>query len=185
MLQQLPALEQRVVHIVRDSRGVAYSRRKQVRWTDAVDGSRFMLMRPALRTGVGWTAKNLLCATLRPPVRPVLRLRYERFAADPAGALDRLARWLGREVPEVTRRRLADGLLEPGTHHTVAGNPVRMYRGALPIAVDEEWRRALPRRDRAAVAAVTWPLLLAYGYLPARRGRRAPQAPASGAAVES
>jgi hypothetical protein len=48
--------------------------------------------------------------------------------------------------------------------HTVAGNPMRFANGSLSIELDDEWRTAMPVRDRVSVAAATWPLLARYGY---------------------
>ena len=51
-----------------------------------------------------------------------------------------------------------------GVQHSVAGNPVRMRDGGVTLRADEEWRSAMTLGDRRTVAAVTWPLLLRYGY---------------------
>jgi len=49
--------------------------------------------------------------------------------------------------------------------HTVAGNTDRFLTGPIELAVDDEWKTRLRRRDHRLVTALTWPLLLRYGYL--------------------
>ena len=54
--------------------------------------------------------------------------------------------------------------LPPG--HTVAGNPDR-FQSEVKIKTDIEWQTKMPRADRLLVTALTFPLLLHLGYLPA------------------
>ena len=49
-------------------------------------------------------------------------------------------------------------------NHTVAGNPARHRHGLVPMRLDDEWRTAMPTRDRRLVTAMTYPLLRRYGY---------------------
>jgi hypothetical protein len=49
-------------------------------------------------------------------------------------------------------------------NHIFSGNPMRAKSGAVPFRIDEEWRVAMPRKDRLKVTAATWPLLSRYGY---------------------
>jgi hypothetical protein len=61
--------------------------------------------------------------------------------------------------------------------HSVKGNPDRFRTGPIEIRLDDEWRRAMRPRDRRVVTALTWPLLLRYGYA---AGRARPQPPSPG-----
>ena len=54
--------------------------------------------------------------------------------------------------------------LHLGPNHTVAGNPVRFRRGDVAIEADLEWRSRLETGPRRIVTALTWPLLLRYGF---------------------
>jgi hypothetical protein len=97
-------------------------------------------------------------------------LRYEDFAASPRETIAAVLAFLGEdaELP------FADGAtVELGVNHTVAGNPNRFRTGPVTIALDSEWRSRMPRPRRLAVRALTWPLLLRYGYRPGRRGASA------------
>jgi hypothetical protein len=65
--------------------------------------------------------------------------------------------------------QLAEGRLAAGRNHTVAGNPVRLTQGEIRIRPDLEWRTGLRPSARRTVTALTWPLLLRYGF-PLRTG---------------
>jgi hypothetical protein len=156
-----------VVHLVRDSRAVAFSRTKTVRWPDTVDRE-YMRRKNAFEMSLGWAAKNLLCHAFEPSTGRKLFLRYESFVAEPRAHVGRILDWLGVDVPADSLAFLEAEAFEPRAMHTVAGNPVRMHEGPLQIRLDEAWRRELPRRDRWTAILLTWPLLALYGYVPAR-----------------
>jgi hypothetical protein len=59
---------------------------------------------------------------------------------------------------------LQDNRLSLGPNHTVAGNPIRFRRGDIPIVPDVEWQERLEPGARRIVTALTWPLLLRYGF---------------------
>lgn len=90
-----------------------------------------------------------------------MRLRYEDFVAAPGESVDRVRAWLGEPGPSPVG---ADGTVELGGNHAVAGNPVRFTTGPVAIRADDEWRHAMPARHRALVTTVTLPLLGRYGY---------------------
>ena len=171
-------LDLRVVHIVRDSRGVAYSWTKEVRRPESEDAGYMARYSPA-RSALLWDAHNVLLALLPRLGTSTRRVRYEDLVADPAGILQDLADFAG--VP-VDRRALAflDGATaQLSVGHTVSGNPVRFHTGPIRLRADDEWRSRLPRRQQWVTSALTLPLLARYGYLrrpfsghpPARTGR--------------
>jgi hypothetical protein len=90
-------------------------------------------------------------------------LRYEDLVADPAGTTRRIALFAGAG-PDIGLPFDADGSLVLRPTHSVAGNPARHRTGAVPVAADDEWRSALPRRSRWLVTALTAPLLGRLGY---------------------
>ncbi|MEO8293300.1 MAG: sulfotransferase [Actinomycetota bacterium] len=143
-----------VLHLVRDSRAVAYSlceRRKYDPASGETWGGHGLG-----RTIAGWTATNALVGALgRVPSVPYLRLAYEEFCEDPDRALARVAVLLGEPLPSALGHRRID----PGIQHQVAGNPVRFVRGPIEIRPDDEWRRSMSPVRRGVVTAATWPML--------------------------
>ncbi len=63
------------------------------------------------------------------------------------------------------RPRIVDGIkIELDSTHIVSGNPMRFAHGRLTLNLDDEWEKAMNRRERHLVTLITWPLLLLYGY---------------------
>lgn len=162
MLDLLPALDLRVVHLVRDARAVAHSRR---RWKPAPDklDVPYMGRRGSVRSAVAWNISNvgteLFC---RAPER-YLRLRYEDFAERPRESVDRILRM-------VTDRPLPlpfvdDRTVMLGPTHSIKGNADRLQVGPVEIKLDDQWKTTMVPRERRLVTALTWPLLARYGYL--------------------
>lgn len=162
LLARLAELDLYVVHLVRDPRANAYSRRRQVR---GVATDHYLPTTGPVRASLGWLRRNALIDVL---VRPgqgnrFSRLRYEDFCADPRGSVEDLCRLVGEErspLPFTGERTVP---LPPG--HLPAGNPLRAGSGELTVALDDEWTTRMGRRARLTAAAVALPLMRRYGYL--------------------
>ena len=156
-----PTLDVRVVHLVRDPRGVAYSWTKTVARPEA-DGSMMPTYSPA-RTAMRWVTDNLGFEALHALGVPMERVRYEDLLADPVGVLRRLTALA--DLPG-TSFDFVDGaevhVQEP--MHSIAGNPMRFGGDRMTLRLDDAWRTKLPAKDRRTVTAMCAPLLKRYGY---------------------
>jgi hypothetical protein len=171
LLTRIPEADVRVVHLVRDSRGVIFSWQKHVRKPDRPADSDEMLRYGVLSASGRYVLYNLLTEGLRRTGAPYLMLRYEDLVASPIEALRRILRGVddaGREAPLPFVR---NGSVTLRPSHTVDGNPMRFARGPVKLSLDDEWRTRLGRGDRVLVSMLTSPLLVRYGYL---RGRGTP-----------
>jgi hypothetical protein len=167
ILGQADGLDVRVAHIVRDSRGVAFSWSKRVHRPEITDRVEYMpTYRPA-GCALRWMADNLLVGWMKWAGMPRMMIRYEDLVTTPRRELQRLARHVGEEAPGMTEGSLRPGEVELGLDHTVAGNPMRFQQGALALRLDDAWKHEMPPGQRASVTVLTWPLLRQYGYLPA------------------
>jgi GT2 family glycosyltransferase len=154
----------RLLHLVRDPRGVANSWTRRVRRPEITDHEEFMpVYRPSYMAAL-WSGHNLLLAALRLRGVSAYRLNYEQFTADPRGALQAVARFLGR--PDVALDFVADDnrTVTLNTTHSVAGNPMRFQTGPVAVRRDRKWRREMPRRAQLLVGAMTLPVARAFGY---------------------
>jgi hypothetical protein len=158
VLRRMPGVDIRLLHLVRDSRGVAWSWAKLVR----SDPEHYMRRFSPPVTAVRWVAYNLMVESLGWFGVPRLLLRYESLVAQPQAALAAIAAFVGRPVGPGALAFLDGGKARLGAHHTVAGNPMRMQAGQIDIGLDEAWRASMPFRQRAEVTALTWPLLRHY-----------------------
>jgi hypothetical protein len=175
LLKYLP--EARVVHLVRDPRGIAQSHHWRIR-----EGRGFKFMRRRFAAGgvtaplflllgaASWTVGNALCElTRRAYPDRVLTLRYEDLRDDPAGAVEAVGAAFGVPVADVVER-LALGEAFP-VGHNVGGNHIRLQGEVRFDGAAERARPPLPRWAELATLALCWPLMRRYGYGP---GRAAP-----------
>jgi hypothetical protein len=165
ILAQVPGIELHIVHLVRDSRAVAFSwkrvrRRPEIHWK-AEDMPTERVRKSASR----WMMHNTTAELLSGRAASYCRVRYEDFVADPGGEMARILapfEWAGEGASKLAGAEIT---LEPA--HTVSGNPMRFKQGPMTIRLDDEWREAMHPRDRWSATALTWPLLVRYGYVSA------------------
>ena len=165
LVRRMRGVDLRLVHLVRDSRGVAFSWTKRMRRVEVVSGDALMATDTPLKMSARYLGYNLLFHLLRTFGVRGLLLRYESLVRDPAGELARVLELAGRPAAAGELGFVGDGWVELGPSHALAGNPMRFRSGRVPLRVDEEWRGRLRRRHRLLTLASTWPLLLRYGYL--------------------
>jgi hypothetical protein len=164
ILRRAPGIDLRLVHLVRDPRGVVYSWTKNVRMPRDTSAAEYMGRRSPRVISRRWVTVTLMTACLRRLGVPTALVRYEDLVRDPAPVLRRIAAVsTGDPDPDLSGILTPEGLRVGGSH-TVAGGRVRMRTGRMPLRLDEEWRTALPSRLRRFVSAATWPLRRRYGY---------------------
>jgi hypothetical protein len=179
-------LDMRVIHVVRDSRGVAYSWTKRVGRPEAGLGAAEPTGRPEsrpelddrtsaaavdemtryspARSALLWTAHNAAFGLLGACGVPVRRVRYEALIGAPRATITSIAAFAGIDVTEIDLNFLTDDRVTLGRCHSAAGNPMRFVTGEIPLRHDDAWVAALPPSHRRLVGAITAPMLGAYGY---------------------
>jgi hypothetical protein len=141
-LRRYVGMEFRVIHLVRDVRGVVYSTRRRQR-------------KAALSTGAiarHWTNTNqAIQRSLRrlPPTASTL-VRYEDLCVDPEPTLRRLEEFCGVDPASAYRGEA------PQQH--LLGNQIRL-NPISEIRLDEQWREALTRTETAHIVATAGDLL--------------------------
>ena len=168
LLSLLPLTDLRVVHLVRDSRAVAYSWARSKESPAAVSGRLMPRLSPA-KASRDWSLQNYSYGFFSGFAR-LSRLRYEDFVSDPNFYLAETLIRLGFDdeagsLPVVRGREISLSV-----DHTVSGNPARFRRGSVELQPDVEWMVKMRDADKNVVTALTAPLLLKYGYL----GRKEP-----------
>jgi hypothetical protein len=162
-LSRTPGIDLRIVHLVRDGRGVAYSRRKP--FARDMSGGLPAAIKPAplWRSSLYWTRENVQSEWVRRCVDPsrTVRVRYEDFIEDPTAVLARVGDTVGLDLGDLATALQAH---EPMTaRHTISGNRVRMS-GAIRLKPDIEWTARLPAATRRALFLLNAPLMRRYGY---------------------
>ena len=165
VLRHVPGIDLRVLHLVRDSRGTAFSWTKDVVMQDSVDEVVHKGTLPPRRSALHWAEFHLVFHGLSVLDGGQLVVRYEDVVRNPRAELTRVAGFLGDELDPETLGFVEPGAVVLAADHTAVGNDMRFRVGRVPLRVDDQWRRDLPARDRRTVTALTWPLLKRYGYL--------------------
>jgi hypothetical protein len=161
-LQLAEATDPYVLHLIRDPRATAYSWfRKAIPmpWGGPVG---------QLKSSLMWDYRNCVTELMGKRFRHrALRLRYEDFVADPRGSLQRILNFVGKSSSALPLQD--EYSLNIKVQHTVCGNPVRFATGKIEVQCDDEWATRMKMYHKILATALTWPLLLKYGY-PIRAG---------------
>jgi hypothetical protein len=153
-LLQCQETDVRVIHLVRDPRGVVWSQIKR-----AVEQKQ----KSPLTAAVHYSIKNLmsLLVQLRAPRGTVMRVRYEDLAREPSGELARIGQFLDLSMdPVVAKIEAGEPLQVP---FLLDGNRIRCQT-EITLRFDDSWRRNQRFMDRLVATLFTLPFFLLFGY---------------------
>jgi hypothetical protein len=146
-LGEIGEIDLRVVHLVRDPRGYAYSRKRDTG-------------RPVSEVARDWRRVNSdVDRRLNElPADRWTRLRYEELCASPGPELDRVGALIGARPmgePEDFRQ----------VEHHIMGNKMRFGTGApARVHLDERWREALTEHELRSIQSLCGSSARSYGY---------------------
>ncbi|WP_165977235.1 sulfotransferase [Nonomuraea diastatica] len=160
LLRRVSGIDLRIVQLVRGPHGVVHSWSRKVQRADK--NGRLMATHSPVQTAAEWLAFNAAIESFRLTSTPWTLLRYEDFVAQPRRELSRVLEFAG--LPSAGTPFLGDGTIDLPADHSVAGNPMRIRTGVVPLKADEEWRSAMGPARRRMVTTFTAPGMLRYGY---------------------
>jgi hypothetical protein len=163
LLTRLEDVDLRIVHLVRDPRGVVNSWNRQVALPANAGARSHLKRRSPVQILRRWLTVNAMIGALARRV-PLLRIRYEDLVRDPAPALEAVLDLVGEPRTSTSLSFLRDGAITTGRSHAAAGGRVRLERGMLQLRPDEKWREQLSPRLQRLVRLVAGPLMRRYGY---------------------
>jgi hypothetical protein len=163
ILSNIPEIDLFTVHLIRDSRAVAYSWRREKIRPEIHWEKKFMAQRGILKSASRWNSLQMLAQKLQRTSKKYTLLRYEDLVSAPKVSLSKLFADLAIEEPSLD---FLDGQrANLKTSHTVSGNPIRFTSKEIKIKPDMQWQQAMANHQKWLVTLMTWPLLLKYGYL--------------------
>lgn len=165
VLELIPEVDLRVLHLVRDPRGVAYSWRRKRVYSEDGGGPRYMKRYRPYTSSIHWVVRNLLTEILwnrNDGKSRYLRVGYEEFTESPREVITRILRFVEESSP--LDFFLDERTVEMGATHEISGNPSRFHAGRVEIRDDARWRQEMRRMDRAEATIAALPLLRRYGY---------------------
>jgi len=163
-LANVPGVDLYIVHLVRDSRAVAHSwLRKKVKHEIRAEKVH-MDRHGTVNSSLGWMRTHLLTEPLKfvAPRGRYIKVLYENLVEDPGRVLAGITAAIGEDDADLSFVNGRKATL--GANHTIEGNPMRFERGEVELRLDDEWEKRMESADKRAVTALTWPLLMRYGY---------------------
>ena len=164
LLGRVAGLDLQVVHLVRDSRGVAFSWSKTVARPEAAHRGAPMNRYSPGRSSCRWLGYNAGFEVLDRLGVPSTFVRYEDLVRSPRIELERILERAGVQPDGEACSFIEGPEMSLRPNHTVAGNPMRFRVGNIRLRVDDEWKSKFPPRHRRLVSVLTQPLLVRYGY---------------------
>lgn len=158
-----PRLDARLIHLVRDGRGVVWSLSKPRRQDADAGVPRDRPPTPAWRTSVRWALTNLASEWVikRAGEQRGLSVRYEALVDRPHQVLESIATVAEEDLADVANALGEQRALEVG--HNVGGNRLRMSQ-AVVLRADTEWQTSLPNRDAETFWRLAGRVARRYGY---------------------
>lgn len=148
-------LDLRIIHVVRDVRGVAWSlANRSVARPHATEGVDHMYTQSEITAALRWTLCQQEVPFLRRIGVPVSRLEYEQLMARPVASLAAALDGVGLPVADDTLGHLRDRTAELGPSHGLSGNPGRFTAGTTVLRLDDVWRREMRPVRRLALGGL-------------------------------
>jgi hypothetical protein len=172
LLNEIPEIDLRVVHLVRDSRGVAYSWQKKRVKPEVYWKTEYMDRVDPFTAAILWNFTNLFMQSLdtgRHAARKggYLFVRYEDLIDAPRFWLAKILQLAGGNPDQINAQVNAvdgSGMVKMSADHSAGGNPSRYHQGAVTLRPDVEWLEKMPQLQQVLVTLMTAPLLHRYGY---------------------
>lgn len=166
-------IDVRVLHLVRDVRGVAHSLGKRdVARPHAVGQNDVMWHNTPAFAALRWVACQSEAELLAYCGLPVTRVRYEDFVRQPRRTVERALAGLDLLPEPSSLAHIGEDHVILGQSHGLSGNPSRFRCGEVTLEEDESWRGRMSPRDRIVVTAIGLPMLLRYRRRPRGRPQR-------------
>lgn len=163
MLSLIPGIDLRLIHLIRDGRGVAWSLKRTYKVNKRAGVQTYIKSRPVWRSAIAWLHSNMRSAWVRNKLdkNKSIQMRYEEFVNEPRKSLYHIGQLVGVDFNEVASALESGKSINIG--HTVAGNRLRMD-GKLSLRLDEEWKQKMSKIDQWQFCAIAGCMLKKYHY---------------------
>jgi len=155
-----------LIHLVRDSRAVAYSWQRKKKRPEIYWRSGYMSRYNIIKSVQDWTLKNCLFEYLKKKIKHHKTVSYEIFSKFPKSTVIELIKWLpiNFSKDKINFFKNEKVIYLKKINHTVSGNPVRFKQGEIEIRPDIEWMRKMSLFKKSIVSGLTYPFLVYYKY---------------------
>jgi hypothetical protein len=148
-------LDVKVLHVVRDPRGLYHSYQKRHVGTP---------VKSIWSSAIYWNTTNFLADMIKLNYREnrVIRIRYEDLVYKPNETIDKIEKFLNESLADVKEK--IENEVPLGRAHLASGNRLRTQKSALKLKPDIEWKKKLKFYQRLLLPAACYPLMISYGY---------------------
>jgi hypothetical protein len=158
-----PGIDLRLIHLVRDVRGVAWSRKKSFLAAPEAGVARHQPGRGVLYSTLYWLLINLVAGQVRARYSSQsLLVRYEDLTARTDAVLGEISELADVDFSQLTAAIRNDEQFSVA--HLFSGNRLRMA-GAIRLQADVEWQQEMPEPDQQITAMTAHWSLKHYGYV--------------------
>lgn len=159
-LSKIPGIDLRLVHLVRDGRGMVWSLLKKGVKEKSTRSKR--VYASSWLASLEWFLINASSGlVVRNTGSKAVRVRYEDLVENPQKVLTNIGQALEIGLAPVIDALLSGKQMKIG--HNIAGNRVRMT-GSIRLKPDYEWKQRLPKYDQRAFWLLAGVLAKTYGY---------------------
>ena len=162
MLSQCNFIDLHVVHMIRDSRAVAFWWQKKKIRPEIKDKKTYMPNISPFRSSIDWVVFNLLILIIkhRIPSSKFVTIRYEDFVTSPKTCIKKIYDFAG--IDDNLDFFENDNSVHLKPSHTVSGNPMRFKKGLISIQIDNQWVKEMSFSDKLLVTILTFPVLAKF-----------------------
>ena len=146
-------IDLRIIHLVRDGRGMAWSLNKFVK--------KDVKQRPVWRSALYWMVVNKMSNFVRKRVLNTLLVKYEDIVTDPNPTLKKIAQFTDIEVEPMIDSINYD--LAQEESHIMAGNALRKQK-SIRLKLDTEWYEKMEGKKKKVFYVIAGRTMKSYGY---------------------
>lgn len=168
-ISQLGKYRLRVIHLVRDCRGVAWSVKKGLNRKLEAGEKKGNTTLPVTRAMLGWAYGNMAAGRLKYHLDKdsYYLMRYEDLVENPVQSLKQLESFLHMNLDHsinIAQKANERSGCELPTMHQLTGNRMR-FNSRMVIRPDFNWKTKSNRLTSLWLKAMLFPLMKKYGYI--------------------
>ena len=168
-LEACPGIDLRIIHLVRDPRGVAWSLGKDQPVNAAKGVPAYVKPQSVRKSAIEWRLANSLSERLARclPETRQCKIQYEDVVADWPSARKKIESSCDIELIQDLKDLEVEGSIP--TRHMLAGNRLRQV-DSISIKSDESWKTQMPEDWRSDVERICGKQMSRFGYQRMERG---------------
>jgi hypothetical protein len=167
ILNRMPEIELYPIHLIRDSRAVAFSWQKKWFKPEVTWKKEPMPNYNPFVCAFEYLVMNISLRMFKRINDRYVCLYYEDLANHPEEMVNQTLVKLG--LPYPGPKFINHHAIDLKPNHTVAGNPMRFKQDLIEVKPDIDWIVKMKKRHRSLVTVLTFPLLYSYGYFGRKR----------------